>query len=47
MKELTKVQSSLLVGGNRDDRMAKQRFKCFAMGSARACRRYIRIVARR
>jgi len=45
MKELTKVHTSKLFGGDWKARWYKQNFKC-GDGSARACRRANRILAR-
>jgi len=45
MKELTRTQTSTLVGGGYPERLFKQTGKC-ADGSNRACRRASRIAAR-
>ena len=42
MKELTRVETSTLVGGDRMGRLLKQDWKCL-MGSDRACRRAARM----
>jgi len=46
MKELTKKQSSLLVGGSFESRLAKQAYKCGTEGKGRACKRYARMMRR-